>query len=166
MFIGPTNYPSMFRRVLSSRMLRRVVWQKYTDVSGNSVAFVIRVDDNGDGRIFWSVCTIYHTTRCHIPDDSSLHSRHCESLKSHCISIIYILFISASIIPIISDNYFHVLLYIVRGKGKAVPLQAWTGPEGSRFQDNQHMKVVRLSALRTGCLYPQETCLVLISVRG
>ena len=42
--------------------------------------------------------------------------------------------------------------------GKAIPLQAYTGPEGSRklrFQDNQHMNVV-----------PQEIFLVLISVRG
>jgi hypothetical protein len=43
---------------------------------------------------------------------------------------------------------------------KAIPLQAWTGPEGlqeveaPRFQDNRHMKVVRLSALRPGCFYP------------
>jgi hypothetical protein len=45
-------------------------------------------------------------------------------------------------------------------KGKAIPLQAWTGLEGSRrlrlpeFQDDRHVKVVRLSALRTGRLYP------------
>jgi hypothetical protein len=24
------------------------------------------------------------------------------------------------------------VVYIVKGKGKAIPLQAWTGPEGSR----------------------------------
>ena len=54
-------------------------------------------------------------------------------------------------------------------KGKAVPLQACTEfqeVEAPRYQDSWHMKVVRLSALHAGCLYPQELFQVLISVRG
>jgi hypothetical protein len=48
------------------------------------------------------------------------------------------------------------LLYILH----AMPLQALTGPHGSRrlklpdFLDNRHMKVARLSVLRTVRLYP------------
>ena len=48
----------------------------------------------------------------------------------------------------------------IKGKCKAILLQAWTGPEGSRrlrfpdFKDIRHIKVVRFSALPTGRLYP------------
>jgi hypothetical protein len=37
--------------------------------------------------------------------------------------------------------------------GKEIPLHAWTAPEAPRFQDNRRMKVVSLSALRTGRPY-------------
>jgi hypothetical protein len=51
----------------------------------------------------------------------------------------------------------HVVILV---KCKAIPLQAWTGPLGSRrlrlpeFLGNRHMKLVGLSALLSGCVYP------------
>jgi hypothetical protein len=68
------------------------------------------------------------------------------------------------IVGYISKKYFT--------RVKAIPLQALTGPWGSsslrlpEFVDNRQKKVVRLSALLTGRLYPQERLLILISVRG
>ena len=52
--------------------------------------------------------------------------------------------------------------------GKAIPVQPWgfQEVEAARFQDNRHMKVVRLSAIRTGRLYPQAIFMILISLRG
>ena len=71
----------------------------------------------------------------------------------------------------ISESLFPAIALLTVEKGKAVPLQAWTGPEGSRklrFPDfvTTAQDGGRLSALRTGRLYPQKIILVLISVAG
>jgi hypothetical protein len=60
---------------------------------------------------------------------------------------------------------------ISRATGTANPVQALkvSGGWGFQiFQDSRNMKVVKMSALRTGCLYPlpQKISLLLISVRG
>jgi hypothetical protein len=60
----------------------------------------------------------------------------------------------------IQTEVYMLISKINKGKNKVLPLQAWTNPSGSRrlrlleFLDNQHMKVLRLSGLYTGRLYP------------
>jgi hypothetical protein len=54
---------------------------------------------------------------------------------------------------------YRIRLYIVMKQfhyRSQQTLRVPRGCEAPRFQDNRHMKVVRLSALRTGRLYPQE----------
>jgi hypothetical protein len=76
-------------------------------------------------------------------------------------------------VPIKTEHMFETdSVLIKRLKGKSIPLQAWTGPEGSeklRFPD--FMKTAQdggkvVSLTHRPPLPPQEILPVLISVRG
>jgi len=59
-----------------------------------------------------------------------------------------------------------------KSRCQQLDVESFVCPEGSRklsfpdFKDNQHIKIMRLWALNTGRLYPQEIFLVLIFLRG
>ena len=69
-------------------------------------------------------------------------------------------------------KWSNILKTQIIGKGKGITITGLDRPwgfqevEAPRFQDNRNMKVVRLSVVSTGSLYPQEIFLVLIYVRG
>jgi len=71
-----------------------------------------------------------------------------------------------------SVNLFHLkLTFILPGKGKSVPAQAWSGPEGSRkLRLPDYMTTAqdggKVVSLTNQPPLPQEMLLVLISVRG
>jgi len=54
----------------------------------------------------------------------------------------------------------------VLNKGKAVPLQAWSSPGGSRKLRFPDFMTTAQDGGKVVRLYPQEMLLVLISVRG
>jgi hypothetical protein len=77
---------------LSSGMLRRVVWWKFTDISEVLSASIFRAISIIRALIALQMEAVstsetsvnfYQTTRRNIPEDSHLHTRRCENLKSH-----------------------------------------------------------------------------------
>ena len=104
----------------------------------------------------WSVFSneilvnVWETTQHHISVDSGLRSYDRENLKSY-------------IGTVLNTALQFRLVKVKQGLDR---LWGFQEDEVPRFQDNRHMKLVRLSALHTGRLYLHEIFLVLISVRG
>jgi cell division protein FtsL len=68
-------------------MLRRVVWQKLTDISEVRIALVVEAVNTSETSV-----NFYHTTRRTIPGNNHLHTRLRENLKSHRLfSCLYIM---------------------------------------------------------------------------
>jgi hypothetical protein len=64
-------------------MLRRVVWWKLTDVEEVLIASIIRAMMMEAVGISETSVNFYESTWRNIPEDSHIHIRHRENLKSH-----------------------------------------------------------------------------------
>jgi hypothetical protein len=60
-----------------------VVWEKFTDISEVLAAFVIIALIMEAANTSETSVVFYRTTRRDNPEDSHLHTRRCENLKSH-----------------------------------------------------------------------------------
>jgi hypothetical protein len=66
-------------------MLHHVVWKKLTDVSEVHNAPIIRAIMMDDVSTSETLVNLDHAMQCNIPEDSHIHNRCCENLKSHTV---------------------------------------------------------------------------------
>jgi hypothetical protein len=68
-------------------MLRRVVWYKFSDILDVLTACIIRAMME-ELSTFETSVNLHQTTQRNIPEDSQLHTRRCENLKSLKIKVV------------------------------------------------------------------------------